>query len=273
MSEGVEFVEQEPEGTTYGPDMFYSDITVPDPATVVNEPLPRAWAEGGMIEAVKRNVITGLREAFQGSSTNGPDQDYYIDIEYPTKVAQYPGIWVQFNIDALKRAGLGMGTWTKKDGEWGEIQEWMFDGRINLTIAAESSKDRDRLADTVLAQLAFARPPDLVLRDPFKDSGQFRGLIAAIEANPYVCMTLNTDVINPGGETATSGVPWAPNLMLYENAFSITCQGQFNLRTGFDGVYSLAEIRMVGDIPSDRNVHNPHLTSWWGGNPGAQRAF
>lgn len=251
----------------YGPDMFYSDITVPDPATVTNEPLPRAWAEGGMIEAVKRQIITGLREAFQGSSMKDTEQDYYISIEYPTDVTKYPGLWVQFAIDSLQRAGLGMGTWTKKNDVWGEVQEWMFTGRITLTIAAESSKDRDRLADTVLAQLAFARPPDLVIRDPFKDSGQFRGLIAAIEANPYVSMTLNTDVINPGGATTTSGVPWAQNVLLYEDAFSIGCQGQFNLRTAFDGVYTLDEIRLKPVSPVERDVHNPHLTSWWGGNP------
>jgi hypothetical protein len=242
----------------YGPDMFFSDITVPDPATVLNEPLPRAWAEGGMIEAVKRTVITGLRENFNNSSMNAPDQEYYISIEYPTKPTQYPGIWVQFGIDNLKRAGLGMGTWTKDDnGNWGEIQEWMFDGRIILTIAAETSKDRDRLADTVLAQLAFARPPDLVIRDSRKDAQQLKGLITAIENNPYVSMTLNTDQIAPGGQTTTSGTPWAPNVLLYEDNYSITCQGQFNLRFAFDGVYELTEIRPVPTLMADNVPYNP----------------
>lgn len=251
---------------TFGPDMFYSDITVPNPATVLNEPLPRAWAQGGMIEAVKRTVIAGLRENFGNFSMQNPDADYNISIEYPTKVTEYPGIWVQFFIDKLQRAGIGMGTWTKDDNDnWGEIQEWMFDGRITLTIAAETAKDRDRLSDTVLAQLAFARPPDLVIRNPQKDSKQLKGLITTIENNPYVSMTLNTDIITPGGATVTSGTPWAPNALLYEDNYSIGAQGQFNLRFGFDGVYSLAEIRIDPTIEGDNVAYNPIQ---WRGEPG-----
>ena len=69
------------EPLTYGPDMFFSDVTLPDPTTVLNEPLPRAWSQGGMIEAVKRAVITGLRESFGNSSLGAGEQKYYIDID------------------------------------------------------------------------------------------------------------------------------------------------------------------------------------------------
>lgn len=251
----------------YGPDMFAMDLTLPDPATVLNEPLPRAWSQGGMIESVKRAVVTGLRDAFAQSSLGSVDgSQFHIDIEYPVDTTKYPGIWVQFAILTLNRAGLSMGTWTKDDnGTWGEIQEWTFTGRITLTIAALSSKDRDRLADTVLAQLAFARPPDLVIRDPYQDAKQMRGLITALDENPYVSMTLNTDQINSGGQTATGGVPWAPNVMLYEDNLSVTCQGQFNMRFGFDGVYELAEVRPVPEILAKNVAYNP--VQWRGVPP------
>lgn len=251
----------------YGPDMFFSDVTLPDPNTVLNEPLPQAWTEGGMIEAVKRSVITGLRAGFNGSSLHGADQPYYIDIEYPHDVTQIPSIWVQFNIESLKRAGLGMGTWTKDtDGNWGEIQEWMFDGRIILTMVALTSKDRDRLADTVIAQLAFARPVDLALRDPRKDSKEKRGLIETIENSQYVSMSLNTDEIGTSGQTATQGAPWNQNILIYEDSYSMTCQGQFNLRFSHDGVYSLAEIAIKPEIQEDEPPYNPMQ---WRGAPGA----
>lgn len=94
------------EPLTYGPDMFFSDVTLPDPTTVLNEPLPRAWSQGGMIEAVKRAVITGLRESFGNSSLGAGEQKYYIDIEYPTDPTSYPGIWVQFLCDDCNH-GLG----------------------------------------------------------------------------------------------------------------------------------------------------------------------
>mgnify|MGYP001199937764 FL=1 len=250
------------EPLTYGPDMFASDVSLPDPATVLNEPLPRAWTQGGMIEAVKRAVITGLRSSFGNSSLTGGDQKFYIDIEYPTEPTSYPGIWVQSSIANLTRAGLSKETWTKDDdGNWGSIQEWSFNGNITLTVAALTSKDRDRLSDTVIAQLAFARPPDLIIYNPKTNANQMKGLITALDQNPYVSMTVNTDVIQSGGETVTGGTPWAQNILLYENNFSLTCHGQFNLRFSHDGVYSLAEIRhnhvLTDDIPPD-NSHDPN---------------
>lgn len=250
------------EPLTYGLDMFASDVSLPDPATVLNEPLPRAWTQGGMIEAVKRAVITGLRSSFGNSSLTGGDQKFYIDIEYPTEPTSYPGIWVQFSIGSLSRAGLSMETWTKDDdGNWGSIQEWSFNGNITLTVAALTSKDRDRLSDTVIAQLAFARPPDLIIYNPKTNANQMKGLITALDQNPYVSMTVNTDVIQSGGETVTGGTPWAQNILLYENNFSLTCHGQFNLRFSHDGVYSLAEIRhnhvLTDEIPPD-NSHDPN---------------
>lgn len=247
-----------PDPPIYGPDQFYSDIETPDVATLVNEPLPRAWAEGGVIEAVKRTIVTGLRQQFSNSSMNGTDQDYYIDIEYPTKETQYPGIWVQFSIDSIKNAGIGMGTMVKDDnGVWGEISERQFTGRMTLTIAAESSKDRDRLADTVISQLSFARPMDLSIRDSRKDANQMRGLLETISTNPYVFMTVNTDEVIPGGATVTSGTPWAPNMLLYEDNYSMAMQGFFNLRFSYDGMYSLAEIRPDPQLAGDHSPFNP----------------
>ena len=250
----------------YGPDMFYSDIEVPDPATVVNEPLPRAWSQGGFIEAVKRNVTEGLRSAFGNTSLGAANDDAFpIEIEYPTDPTKYPAIWVQFAIESLNRAGIGMETWTKENDQWGPIHEWMFTGRITLTIAALTSKDRDRLADAVIAQLAFARPPDLVLRDPNRDTRQMKGLIAALDANPYVAMTLNTDQIASGGQTVTSGTPWAQNILLYEDNYSVDCQGQFNLRFNHEGIYELAEIRTRNEYMGDNVPYNP--AQWLGTTP------
>lgn len=247
----------------YAPSQFYSDIDVPDVATLVNEPLPRAWSEGGIIEAAKRAIVAGLREQFNGSSVNGPDQEYYIDIEYPTKPTQYPGIWVQFAIDSIKNAGLGMSTWTKDiDGNWGEINERQFTGRLTLTIAAETSKDRDRLADAVVSQLSFARSVDLSLRDSRKDAQQMRGLLAAIANNPYVFMTVNTDVVMPGGQTVTSGTPWAPNMLLYEDNYSMNVQGFFNIRFAYDGVFTLDRIDVV---PTLEATHSPYNPGQWAG--------
>ena len=243
----------------YGPESFAMEMDLPDPSTQVIESLPRAWSQGGMIEAVKRCVVTGLRDQFNNSSLNGDkDQPFYIDIEYPTDVVKYPGIWVQFSISRLARSGLAMETWTQDaEGKWGAIRQWDFSGNITLTIAALTSKDRDRLADSVVSQLAFARSEDLMLYNPTTNTNQMRGLIAALDSNPYVAMTLNTDTIASGGQTVTSGTPWAQNILLYEDSYSVSCQGTFNLRYGYDGVYTLTEIRpepsLADTIPADQS--------------------
>jgi hypothetical protein len=253
---------------TLGPDMFFSDVTVPDPTTQLNAPLPRAWSEGGIIEAVKRSVITGLREAFTGSAVDAVPGKFYIDIEYPLDRQSLPGIWVQFSIDNLQRGGLNMGTWTKDtDGNWGEIRTWIFNGKITLTCAALSSKDRDRLSDTIIAQLSFARPPDLVIRDAGKDAQQFRALITALNDNPFVSMTLNTDQVLSGGQTVTNAVPWASNELLYEDNYSIGCHGQFNIRYNFDGVFELAEIDYSPTLMAEGVAYNPIQ---WRGKPPAR---
>ena len=247
--------------TQYGPEPF-ADPDAPFAGTILNEPVP--GSEGGLIEAVKRTVTTALRESITntGLSIDGGNSRVHIDIEYPMEEESYPGIWVQFSIGSLSRAGLSMETWTKDDdGNWGSIQEWSFNGNITLTVAALTSKDRDRLSDTVIAQLAFARPPDLIIYNPKTNANQMKGLITALDQNPYVSMTVNTDVIQSGGETVTGGTPWAQNILLYENNFSLTCHGQFNLRFSHDGVYSLAEIRhnhvLTDEIPPD-NSHDPN---------------
>jgi hypothetical protein len=256
---------QEPPGIVYGPDMFAMDLEaegqLPDPTTVLNEPMPKAWSEGGIIESVKTAVVSGVRNAFRRTtldSAPGEDEKFHVSIEYPTKETEYPGIWVQFAIEKLMRAGLAMETWTKDDNNvWGPIEEWNFDGRITLTCAALTSKDRDRLADTVIAQLTFARSPDLVIHNPHKDAKQMKGLLTILDENPYVSMTLNNDVINSGGQTVTNGVPWAPNVLLYEDNYALACHGQFNMRFRFDGLYELTEIRPNPTIGGQTLEYNP----------------
>jgi hypothetical protein len=185
---GINFMSAEPEGVTYGPDMFYSQLgEQTEPTPQLNEPMPKAWSKGGVIESVKMAVVAGIRSGLRGTSlgpTPGEDTLFDVDIEYPTDVTKYPSVWVQFSIETLKRAGLAMQTVTQDThGNWGPIQEWIFTGRITLTIAALSSRDRDRLADTVISSLAFSRAPDLVIRQ-HTDAQQDRSLITAIKTTP-----------------------------------------------------------------------------------------
>ena len=242
----------------YGPDLFASDIPQQQLGTQTNEPLPFG-APGGIIESVKRAVVIALRKSLVGSAT---EQELYVDLEYPLKPTQYPGVWVQFSIVDLRRMGLAheavqLNTVT---GDWDVIQEWQFTGRITLTIAALTSIDRDRLADQVIAQLAFSRPPDPVLVKPGRDNQQYRALVTALDQNPYVSLTVNTDVLTTGGQSVSQGVPWQQDILLYEDAYAFDCFGQFNVRFS-DGVYTLSRVQPAPQVVEQ--ITDGNTVNWW----------
>lgn len=250
IPDGISINEVPVTDANLGPDLSYKDIapTLPVPESEVNDSVPRAWSEGGIIESVKRAIVKGVRDALQGSTLHMSAEEnlkFNVSIEYPLEEDKYPGVWVQFAIEDLVRSGLGE-DYHEKDanGNWVSIRQWMFDGRITLVTAALSAKDCDRLSDAVIAQLAFSRAPDQVIRNPRVDNRQMRGLWTELMNNPYVSMTLGTDRIESGGLTVTNGVPWAQNIMLYENNFSIKCHGQFNIAFRYDGVYELRAINV-----------------------------
>lgn len=222
-------------------DPFY-DPDSPSRAYEVNQQLPRS--EGGVIESVKRAVVMALRDALTSMDMRLDGKRVYVDLEYPMEEAQYPGIWVQFSPTEMKRAGISHELPILIEGEWCLIQEWQFSGRVTLSLAAIKSLDRDRLADQIIANLAFARSPDLILTDPAKDIKQYKSLQAALSTNPYVSMTLNTDVIYPGGQDVNPGAPWVggENILVYTDSYAIDLQGQFNVRFNHEGIFTLARI-------------------------------
>lgn len=246
-------------GGTLGPSIFMSDYEFPPMGTTVVPPLPKS--EGGLIQSVKGAIVMALRDALQKTTLFDPGQAVYIDLEYPMRQVQYPGIWVQFSTTKLNRSGIGHEV-TVQDpdtGVWSFVQEWTFLGRVTLTIAALRSIDRDRLADALIANIAFARPPNLLLTQPQADTKQYRSLITALDENPYVSMTLNTDTIVPGGQTISMGTPWKDDELTYEDNYSFDLVGQFNLQFSHDGVYSLAAIEPNLSVMNGAQPYNPSL--------------
>lgn len=247
-----------PSGGPYADSVFMADYEFPTPGTVVVPPMPRSV--GGLIQAVKTGMVQGLREALQGSSLFDKDQEN-ISLDYPMTQVQFPGIWVQFSISKINRAGIGHEITVQTETGWSFIQEWTFEGRVTLTIVALKSLDRDRLADAVIANLAFARPPEILLTMPNADTKQFRGLITALDENPYIAVTLQLDTILPGGQSVSQGTPWGDDSKLvYEDSYSFDMVGQFNISFDQDGVYTLAEIRPNISLSSTGQVYNP--PSW-----------
>jgi hypothetical protein len=236
--------------------IFASDQNYPPPGTDIPETIP--GSEGGLIEAVKRAVILGLREALLRTNITVDGSPVYVDLEYPMKKEQYPGVWVQFSFTKLNRAGISHEVWVQDDaGNWTPIQEWVFNGRVTLTIVALRSRERDRIADTIINMLAFARTPELVITQPSADTKQYRQLLTALTENPYVAMMINTDVITPGGQTASMDVPWQSDVLAYEDNYSFDIIGNFNIQFKHDGAYTLSRVDYEPEMGT-----NPPFPKW-----------
>ena len=174
-------------------------------------------------------------------------------MEYPMVPEKYPGIWVQFSFSQIQNSGVGMELLhknvlaeatddTPEEVNWEPIREFYFKGRATLTVVALTSLERDRIADGIITMLAFSRPPESVITKAVEDTKQFRQLIAAIAHNPYISMTLNHDMIYPGGQAMTTGVPWQADLPSYEDTYSFDIEGQTNIRYLHDGTYTLHRV-------------------------------
>lgn len=251
---------------TFAPSVFVADYEFPPTGTVVVPPLPRS--DGGLIQSVKSAVVLSMRDALSRTSLFDKDQAVYINLEYPLEEIHYPGIWVQFSITKLNRSGVGHEI-TVQDPEthqWSFIQEWTFMGRVTLTICALKSIDRDRLADSLISNLAFARPPEILLTKSQADTKQYRSLITALDENPYVAMTLQLDTIIPGGQSISQGTPWGDDSrLIYEDNYSFDMIGQFNVQMTNEGMYTLAEIRPGFSSPSTNVDYSP--SQWLGSVP------
>ena len=233
-------------------------MTVPvppdDPTARVNTPQPGAGGSG-MIETVKRAVILALRDALSGTTLNQVinGSDVTVDMEYPIKKEHYPGIWVQFSFTDMTNAGLSHTVLTKTVNDdqsvnWEPVREFQFKGRISMTIVALTSLERDRLSDAVTSMLMFSRPPEYVLTKVTEDTKQFRQLISHLATNPYISMTPNLDIIIPGGQSTSSGVPWDDEIPGYEDTYSFDILGQTNITFKHDGTYTLSAVAEQADI-------------------------
>lgn len=249
------------------PSVFMSDYETPKPGTQVPETIP--GSAGGVIEAVKKAVVTALREAIGNTSLSFPTQgtQVHIELEYPMTEEQYPGIWIQFATTRLQRMGMSQEFWVKReDGEWNAVQEWQVQGRVTMTVLALSNLERDRIADSLVTMFAFSRTPEPVITKPNKNTNKYRQFITALDENPYVAMTINTDVITGGGQSVNVGVPWQPDILAYTDVYSFDMVGNFNYVFSDDGTYSLARIDTYDVMQDDRIDLNSATYNGWPAN-------
>ena len=201
--------------------------------------------QGGPIEAAKRGVVMALRQTINGSTLS--DQgEVRIDMEYPDKEEFYPAIWVQFSLTKLTDAGMGHEHWT----EDGLVREWMYEGRVNLSLLCLSSKERDQLADALITIFAFSRPasalPNQGVEVQREGSFAYSDFFSMLDENEYLSMSINSSNLRPGGQSVNVGTPWDPDQLVYDDSYSFDVQGQFETVIDDTGFYRIRKVQMEG---------------------------
>jgi hypothetical protein len=205
---------------------------MPDfPPLVTGEP-----GQGIIVVPSKKVIIQALRNTFTTMypNTKLAHMAGNIDLEYPYVEEKYPGIWVRFSLTKLQASGLDPSQRTDDE----IFLVWYFEGTFNLMILALSSKERDLISDGLIEAYAFAAV--MPTASPFYNT---------IQASDLINMTLQSDILSPGGQTESVGVPWDDDKLAYEDRYSFNVVGQARSRVQPGAVFTtLSEIQVGATI-------------------------
>jgi hypothetical protein len=190
--------------------------------------------QGLIITPTKKLIIRALRATFTSMYPNDKLSSMNIDMEYPYKEEHYPGIWVRFSPSKVQASGLE--PTQRTDSEIFSV--WYFEGTVSFTIIALSSKERDLISDGVIEAYAFAS--QMPSASPF---------YATIFSSDLINMSLQSDVLTPGGQSETIGTPWDDDKIAYEDRYSFEVVGQVRSRVQAGVVFTnLSEIQVSSTI-------------------------
>lgn len=172
------------------------------------------------IEAIKTVIIQALQGTYDSQFPETVFQNMYISMEYPLLETHYPGIWVRFSFNKLQTVGIASYFLNSENRQY---KQWYFEGTTTLQVFAMTSLQRDRMSDSLIYMFAFG---DL-------DSPEAR-FLKSIYDNSYISVSLNTDELNPGGQSENIGAPWQEDQIIYNDSYAFQMVGQFasDVQTG-----------------------------------------
>lgn len=143
-------------------------------------------------------------------------KDVWVGPEFPALEANYPGVWVTYDPGVMRRAGIGHAEIIiDGDTEYRERSRWSFEGTVNLTVVALSTRERDELLDEVTRLFAFASEhPDL------------EGLRTHLSTNDLIFVNAVLEELRLGGLQA-GAAPWGTEEMAFEGTVSFPVEGNF----------------------------------------------
>lgn len=155
-----------------------------------------------------------------------------VSIEYPLEKKDYPSIWLNFDpIGPLRPEGLG---YWEVDGDNRKVARWSFAGRVEWTVVALTSLERDTLYDGITGMIAFGA--DEPTYGPFR---------SAVMSNTRINVTPRFDEIDQQGFNAAPGTPWGTDEVIYEGTVAIECVGEFVSSGLGDPLLTTSDIQVV----------------------------
>jgi len=190
--------------------------------------------QGLIVTPVKKVMIQALRATFTDLYPNERLSDLSLELEYPYKQEQYPGIWVRFSLSSLRSSGLNPTHQT--DTEIYHV--WHYEGTVTFMVFALSSKERDLVSDGIIEAYAFA-----------KVMPSASSFYQTINDSDLINMSLQEDILSSGGQTESVGTPWDDDKIVYEDRYSFEVIGQVRSRVQPGVVFTnLSEITVAGTL-------------------------
>jgi hypothetical protein len=204
--------------------------------------IPAAAQVPGFLRVVKAGAVSALQQSlswvYPEQDEAGGTQPIYISIEYPKNPADYPGVWVDFEVSLLQTVGIDH-TELTQDGQL--LTHWRFQGYATFTVTSlDNSNQCDALYDQLIAAVAFASQSDF--------PSSFR---QAVEENPLVSTTWSFDKIEGRGQGAAPGTPWGSDEIIYERSIGLQVIGEFLTQPVTLELYPLSEIVVQAQAEND----------------------
>jgi len=204
---------------------------------------------------VKRTIVRALRSVFTDRFDEEQFKNLHIVPEFPMTKQQYPAIMVRYNGSSISNAGVGHEELFYDDDN--NLRTWYhrrFEGNLEFVCLGMTTLDRDVLTDAVMEILSFGYLDDL--RSEFFDEvyGHINDPSKVITRLNQI--TLNTDIITPGGDSA-GPAPWEPeDTLIYQDSISIQITGGF-----YNGLPMIPD-GIVGNVKIDQVIlDDPELES------------
>lgn len=210
--------------------------------------------EGILVAPVKKLLIQSLRATFTSAYPNTKLANMNLNIEYPYKNEQYPGIWVKFSPHRVQASGLD--PTHRSDDEIFVV--WYFEGTVTLMIFALTSKERDLISDGFLEAFAFGSV--MPSASPFHST---------MLASDLINMTPQSDTLTAGGQTESVGLLWDDDKLVYQDNYSFELVGQVRSRIQSGVVFTeLSEVQVANTLTNvegapDNSIDDDGNGTWY----------